>query len=148
MVQKTTLDAYDSIKPQFNSISDQIYHLILNQGETGITDENGWVYLNMNPNTYRPARISLYKKGLVVDSGEIGKTQAGRKAIKWKTIPKDKAKPPVKKTKPKEIPKFDPPILHKSLSDFLLVDAQKKLKARLNEKDQARCPCCGVIVSK
>ena len=148
MIQKTTLEAYESIKPKFNSITDQVYYMIMSQGEDGIIDEIGWENLGMNPNSYRPCRISLYKKGLVIDSGNLGTTQAGRDAIKWKAVPKDKAKPPKKKTKPKELPKFDPPILHKSLSEFLLVDAQKKLKARLNEKDQARCPCCGVIVSK
>lgn len=148
MTQQTTLDAYESVKPELKNMTDQVYYMIMSQGEEGIIDEIGWEKVGMNPNSYRPCRISLYKKGLVVDSGNLGKTQAGRDAIKWKAVPKDKAKPLQKKEKTKKLPKCDPPILHKSLSEFLLVDAQKKLKARLNQQGQAKCPCCGVSVSK
>ena len=147
MTQQTTLDAYESVKPELKNMTDQVYYMILSQGDEGVIDEVGWENLCMNPNTYRPCRVSLYKKGLVVDSGNLGTTQAGRDAIKWKAVPKEDAKPPQKKEKPKKLPKINPPILH-NLDGYPLTKAQNYLMSKLNEKDEARCPCCGVFVTK
>jgi hypothetical protein len=50
-----------------------------------ITDEEICARTGMNPSTERPRRGELVRANLVHDSGERGITNAGRKAVKWKT---------------------------------------------------------------
>ena len=47
------------------------------------SDEEGMLYLRMNPSTYRPRRIELVKLGLVRDSGKLGHTMSGRTCTLW-----------------------------------------------------------------
>lgn len=48
------------------------------------TDEQIQAGLGMAGNTERPRRVELVRGLLVVDSGQTGKTKAGRPAVMWK----------------------------------------------------------------
>jgi hypothetical protein len=55
---------------------------VLRQNPEGLTDEEGYEQLNMNPSTYRPRRVELVKAGLVQSNG-VRKTHSGRMAQVW-----------------------------------------------------------------
>jgi hypothetical protein len=146
---ETSLEALESIEPQLTNITDRVYYHILSKGMSGITDDEGFRALGMNPNTYRPCRISLMRKGLVVNTNTKGTTDSGRKAWRWKAVPKSKATPPekVKTRQRKTLPKFDPPALPEGY-DIGLREARQRMENKLKESLECRCPCCGVSVSK
>jgi hypothetical protein len=48
------------------------------------TDEQLMADTGLPPSTLRPRRVELVERGMVIDSGERGRTQAGRSAILWK----------------------------------------------------------------
>lgn len=52
-------------------------------GQSGATDEEIQVELEMNGNTERPRRCELVEAGVLVDSGERRRTRNGRKAVVW-----------------------------------------------------------------
>ena len=109
--KETSKDALDSIETELPNITERVYQLILRSGDIGVTDDKGYRVLNMNPNTYRPCRVGLMEKGLVVNTNNKDFTKSGRKAWLWKAIPKELAVPPtnLKKRKRKNLPKIDPP---------------------------------------
>lgn len=47
-----------------------------------MTDEEGATHLNLNPSTYRPRRIELFRKGMIEPKG-TRLTQSNRKAVVW-----------------------------------------------------------------
>ena len=51
----------------------------------GCTDEQGCTAMCMNPSTWRPRRIELQRKGLIVADG-TRKTKSGRNASIWRVI--------------------------------------------------------------
>ena len=148
--QETSREALASIEPQISNITDRVYQLINSKGDKGITDDEGYRSLRMNPNTYRPCRVSLMEKGLVVNTNNKGVTESGRKAWLWKAVPKDLAVPPInlKKRKRKNAPKIDPQPLTEEAQVVSLKDARKAMITRLESKGECRCPCCGVVVTK
>ena len=91
---ETSREALESIEPQITNITDRVYRHILSKGDQGITDDEGFRALGMNPNTYRPCRINLMDKGLVLNTNTKGITESGRKAWKWKAVLESEAVPP------------------------------------------------------
>jgi hypothetical protein len=146
---ETSREALESIEPQITNITDRVYRHILSKGEQGITDDEGFRALGMNPNTYRPCRINLMDKGLVLNTNTKGITDSGRKAWRWKAVQASEAVPPfrVKKRQRKTLPTIDPLPLPEGY-DISLKDARGRMLAKLNEADSCRCPCCGVSVTK
>lgn len=53
------------------------------QAGTGLTDEEGQQYLQIEGNSYRPCRVTLVDQGLVYDTGFRRKTRANRPAVVW-----------------------------------------------------------------
>jgi len=146
---ETSREALESIEPQITNITDRVYRYILSKGEDGITDDDGFRSLGMNPNTYRPCRINLMDKGLVLNTNTKGITESGRKAWKWKAVAESEAVPPnrVKKRQRKTLPSIDPPQFPGDW-DTSLKKAQARLVSKLSQKEDALCPCCGVRVTK
>ena len=146
---ETSREALESIEPQITNITDRVYQHILSRGDQGITDDEGFRSLDMNPNTYRPCRINLMDKGLVLNTNTKGVTESGRKAWKWKAVPVSEAVPPkrVKKRQRKTLPSVDPIPLPEGY-DISLKDARSRMLAKLDVADECRCPCCGVSVTK
>ena len=146
---ETSRDALESIEPQIANITDRVYRHILSKGEEGITDDEGFRSMGMNPNTYRPCRINLMDKGLVLNTNTKGITESGRKAWKWRAVAESEAVPPkrVKKRQRKTYPKIDPPQFPVDW-DTSLKKAQARLVSKLSQKEDALCPCCGVRVTK
>ena len=146
---ETSREALESIEPQITNITDRVYRHILSKGEQGITDDEGFRSLGMNPNTYRPCRINLMDKGLVLNTNTKGITESGRKAWRWKAVAESEAVPPnrVKKRQRKTLPSVDPIPLPEGY-DISLKDARDRMLAKLDVADSCRCPCCGVRVSK
>lgn len=52
-----------------------------------MTDEGLQTLLQMNPSTERPRRGELVDDGLVRDSGTMGRTMSGAKAVLWEITP-------------------------------------------------------------
>ena len=146
---ETSLEALESIEPQLTNITDRVYYYILSRGEQGVTDDEGFRTLGMNPNTYRPCRINLMEKGLVLNTNIKGTTESGRKAWKWKAVAKSEAVPPkkLKKRQRKNLPSVDPFPFPEGF-DVSLKDAREKMLNKLEEVGECKCPCCGVKVSK
>ena len=147
--QETSREALASIENELTNITDRVYQLILSVGDKGVTDDEGYRVLKMNPNTYRPCRVNLMEKGLVVNTNNKGITESGRKAWLWKAVPKHLAIPPtnLKKRKRKTSPKIDPIPLPEGY-DISLRDARSRMLDKLEATGECRCPCCGVVVSK
>ena len=146
---ETSRDALESIEPQIKNITDRVYRHILSKGEQGITDDEGFRSLGMNPNTYRPCRINLMDKGLVLNTNTKGITESGRKAWRWRAVPVSEAVIPnrVKKRQRKTLPSIDPMPLPEGY-DISLRDARDRMLAKLNEVGECRCPCFGGSVSR
>lgn len=49
----------------------------------GLTDQEGQDAYEIEGNSYRPMRVTLFKLGLVEDSGERRKNRSGRDAVVW-----------------------------------------------------------------
>lgn len=147
--KETSLEALESLEADLPNITERVYQHILSKGSQGITDDEGFRALGMNPNTYRPCRVKLYKKGLVLNTNTKGLTDSGRKAWRWKATPKSEAVAPlkVKTRQSKNLPKFNPPILPEGY-DVGLREARERMESKLKDADECRCPCCGVNVSK
>ena len=65
-------------------LQQQVLDCLRQWGDVGGTDEEIQRALDMNPNTERPRRIELVRKGLVMDSGLRRKTQSKRMATVWR----------------------------------------------------------------
>lgn len=72
--------------PSFTGLTKRLYFHIKATGDHGMTDEEGQRMLRINGNSYRPARRSLVKLGLVDKSGFKRKTVSGVLANAWVSI--------------------------------------------------------------
>jgi predicted ArsR family transcriptional regulator len=80
----TSMQAADSLDARALT---RLHRLVLDflRGQTdGATDEEIASGLGLNPNTERPRRIELARRGLVVEAG-TRKTASGRNATTWRT---------------------------------------------------------------
>lgn len=79
----TSREAAEAIKESVPSLQSKVFAAIRRAKGAGLTDEEGVEELGISPSTYRPRRIELVGKMLVVDSGGRRKTKAGRDAVVW-----------------------------------------------------------------
>jgi hypothetical protein len=77
----TSANAAIKAYPKSGSKRQKIYNAIKLFG--GLTDEEIERTLEMAGNTVRPARVSLVRDELVMDSGQTRKTIAGNDSIVW-----------------------------------------------------------------
>lgn len=77
----TSRESAKAIAPNFSARMLRILEKISTIG--GMTDEEGQHALEIDGNSYRPARVSLVKHGLIADEGERSKTMSGRSAVVW-----------------------------------------------------------------
>lgn len=82
---RTSVAAARAIEPKFTGIVQQVWSYLKANPE-GATDEELQIRLFLDGNSERPARITLVKKGLVVDSGTEHTGRSGRKAVVWKAL--------------------------------------------------------------
>ena len=81
---RTSMAAADALTPQtLNALQRQVVEFLHQRGEHGATDEEMQGGIPMEPNTQRPRRRELAKRGLVVEAGER-KTRSGKKATVWR----------------------------------------------------------------
>jgi hypothetical protein len=81
---ETSRTAAREIEPKAGTLRGYVLAYIRGSGETGATDAEMQLALNMNPSTQRPRRIELVTAGLVIDSQTTRQTPSGRKAVVWK----------------------------------------------------------------
>ena len=79
----TSLAAAEQIEPKSQTLRRAVLDYLRGCGRDGATDEQIQHALAMNPSTERPRRVELVEGGLVVDGGEVRKTQSGRSAVVW-----------------------------------------------------------------
>lgn len=77
----TSWESAKAVAPNFSARMLKILEKISTVG--GMTDEEGQYGLEIDGNSYRPARVTLAKHGLILDSGERRKTHSGRNAVVW-----------------------------------------------------------------
>ncbi len=75
-----------SIRTDAAPLRSKVLTHLIEQGDTGATDEQLQLALDMTGNTERPRRKELQKLGLVVDSGQVRQTKSGRTAVVWVAI--------------------------------------------------------------
>ena len=81
---RTSMAAADALTPKtLNALQRQVVEFLHQRGEHGATDEEMQGGIPMEPNTQRPRRRELAKRGLVVEAGER-KTRSGKKATVWR----------------------------------------------------------------
>jgi transcription initiation factor IIE alpha subunit len=81
----TSAQAADSLTPAtLNATQRRVYELLAWRGETGATDEEMQAELEMSPNTQRPRRVELARRGMIVESGTTRRTASGRMATVWR----------------------------------------------------------------
>ena len=80
---ETSKAAARSVKNTRGWIMQRVLDAIRGAGGNGMTDEEIQQMLNLQGNTERPARVALVQQGVVVDSGNKGRTAAGRSAVLW-----------------------------------------------------------------
>ena len=77
----TSRESAKAVAPSFSVRMILILNKIASVG--GQTDEEGQQALEIDGNSYRPARVTLAKHGLIKDTGERRKTLSGRNAVVW-----------------------------------------------------------------
>ena len=82
----TSITAAAEIEPALNKLQRKVLGFLRSQRETGATDEEMQIHLDMNPSTQRPRRIELVARGKVYDSGKKRKTHSGRLAVVWRVL--------------------------------------------------------------
>jgi hypothetical protein len=65
------------------SIRARILDVLHSEGEHGLTDDEGEIYLDIKSQSYTPSRRGLVKSEHVVDSGRKRDTSRGRPAAVW-----------------------------------------------------------------
>jgi len=81
---RTSMAAADALTPAtLNALQRQVVEHLHQCGEHGATDEEMQFGIPMDPNTQRPRRRELAKRGLVVEAGERP-TRSGKKATVWR----------------------------------------------------------------
>lgn len=69
--------------PMYKGNMARLLKLLIFKGSFGLTDEEGQHELNLDGNSYRPARVSLTKLGIVKDTEQTRKTIRNRDAAVW-----------------------------------------------------------------
>jgi hypothetical protein len=80
---ETSVAAAGLIRPVAGALRQQVYDAVRGAGADGLTDEEGITATGMAANTYRPRRIELLERGLIVDTGNRRATKSGRSAVVW-----------------------------------------------------------------
>lgn len=81
---RTSMAAADALsRDRLNTLQRQVVAFLHQCGEHGATDEEMQRGIPMGPNTQRPRRRELAKRGLVVEAGERP-TRSGKKATVWR----------------------------------------------------------------
>lgn len=68
------------------TIRERVYEFIKGRGESGATDEEIQVALDLHGNTERPRRRELQKDLRIIDSASRRQTESGRKAVVWVAV--------------------------------------------------------------
>jgi len=79
----TSRAAAKEIAGPARSLKSRVHEFIARRGDSGCTDEEIQIALEMNPSTQRPRRVDLVRDGVVEDSGRQRKTRSGRNATIW-----------------------------------------------------------------
>lgn len=66
----------------------RVYEYLRCQGWEGATDEQIQLATGLNPNTERPRRVNLCRKGLVREGTQKRLTRSGRRASVWVAVPR------------------------------------------------------------
>lgn len=80
---RTSREAAVRIQSISPSARQRVLEHLVEQGRRGSTDEEAELALGIKPQSYTPRRRELVKLGIVIDSGERRKTEAGRSAVVW-----------------------------------------------------------------
>ena len=72
-----------SVRPTAGRLRARVLAFIVSQNEHGASDEEAQLALGMQGNTQRPRRRELQASGLILDSGIVRTTSAGRCATVW-----------------------------------------------------------------
>jgi hypothetical protein len=81
---RTSMAAADALTSQaLNALQRQVVAFLHERGDQGATDEEMQNGIPMDPNTQRPRRRELAKRGLVVEAG-TRRTASGRMAMIWR----------------------------------------------------------------
>lgn len=81
---ETSIAAAEEIEPRVGTLRRMVLDYIRQHGRC--TDEQQQLGLGLNPSTQRPRRIELVEIGLVRDSGLMGITSSGRRAVLWEAV--------------------------------------------------------------
>jgi hypothetical protein len=81
---ETSREAAKSVAPKFTKKSLELLERFKNDWPDGITDEHAQISCNIDGNSYRPMRVTLYKHGYVEDSGDRRVLKSGRRGVVWK----------------------------------------------------------------
>jgi len=79
---QTSAAAAAAIAPKFGRMQMSVLNLLMRH-PSGLTDQEGQRLLNLDGNTYRPARVVLRQKGFVKDSSLTRQTACKRDAVVW-----------------------------------------------------------------
>lgn len=80
---ETSREAAELIEPDLASLRGRVLTYIRLQGDSGATDDECQVALDMNPSTQRPRRIELWNAGWVAKTEATRPTRSGRSATVW-----------------------------------------------------------------
>jgi hypothetical protein len=80
---ETSLEAAEEIKPHINQLQKRVLSAIRARGDSGMTDDELEVGLDLIGSTVRPRRRELELKGLIETHGNKRKTRTGRNALVW-----------------------------------------------------------------
>lgn len=85
----TSVDAARSIKADVSRLRRLVFGYIAMAGDSGRTDEEIALGLEMNPSTARPRRVECVDAGLVRHSGRKRKGRSGRSMAVWVAVEPD-----------------------------------------------------------
>lgn len=86
--RKTSINAASNHLPKSGTTRAQVYEYIVRQGMRGATDQEIQRSLKIDGNTVRPSRLTLYKDGLITDTGITRKNDNGNDCTVWRAIDK------------------------------------------------------------
>ena len=82
----TSREAAEAIEPVTARLERRVLEAVRAAGKDGLCNHELEAQLDMPGNTVRPRIWTLRKRGLVVDSGTMRLTPAGRRAIVWTAL--------------------------------------------------------------
>lgn len=81
---ETSTEAAHKAQPKFGNNMVKVLRAFQQRGDAGLIDEEGQIMLGMEGNSYRPSRVTLEKRGLVVKLDVTRPTKANRRAAVYK----------------------------------------------------------------